>query len=425
MDTPTRAKSALPSVSYSFDIQTPGYRNLPIPGLNGDRARVGDCYARVTDLPIRLDEFMGVNPRVPSRTAKGVLRGPVIKGILETLRERPQDMAIMNNGLHLLVADAQFEKQPGGVGILTIRLDDPTLHGIVNGGHTYAAIREAIDSADEHESAALERAFVRLHILQGIDSEMVPQIAEGLNRSKQVDDPSIANLRGWFDGIREVMKGKPGAESIAYSQGEEGEVYIRDVLVYLQLFNCERYSDDKHPHGLYKRPATGLRELQQDLDRRDRGEKNAIDLLIPRLPEILRLADELRYCTPEAAKRVGFEFGRLKVGKKRRAGSKGSATPLPFADKMSNYRVPKGWLFPMLAGFRANVKWDLESETFEWIVPLKQLLPEILDSIVKVCVVEHKDNNLPPQAVGRRESSYRQCYDKVVINLARRGVLSS
>jgi hypothetical protein len=40
-------------------------------------------------------------------------------------------------------------------------------------------------------------------------------------------------------------------------------------------------------------------------------------------------------------------------------------------------------------------------------------------------LVEHKDNNLPPEAVGKRESSYRQCYDKIVINLARRGALST
>lgn len=71
------------------------------------------------------------------------------------------------------------------------------------------------------------------------------------------------------------------------------------------------------------------------------------------------------------------------------------------------------------------MRWDLESNTFEWIVPLSGLLPEVLDSLVNVCLVEHKDNNLPPEAVGKRESSYRQCYDKIVINLARRGALST
>ncbi len=33
--------------------------------------------------------------------------------------------------------------------------------------------------------------------------------------------------------------------------------------------------------------------------------------------------------------------------------------PLPFLGRTMNYRVPKGWVLPMLAAFRANVNWDL------------------------------------------------------------------
>ena len=77
----------------------------------------------------------------------------------------------------------------------------------------------------------------------------------------------------------------------------------------------------------------------------------------------------------------------------------------------------------MLAAFRANTRCDITEGRFEWIVPLKKLIPAVIDSLVSVCVVEHRDNNLPPEAVGKRESTYRQCYDKVVIYLARQGKL--
>ena len=102
-------------VSYSFTIQTPEFRNLPIPGVPGS-PKVGDCYVRVTDLPARLDDFMEVNPRVPKRTQSGVLSGPVPKAILETLRERPSDMALKNQGIYLLVAESSFNKESGGEG---------------------------------------------------------------------------------------------------------------------------------------------------------------------------------------------------------------------------------------------------------------------------------------------------------------------
>ena len=222
-------------------------------------------------------------------------------------------------------------------------MTDPERHGIVNGGHTYAAIRDALEDPDEHEQNSLQQAFVRLHILQGIDTEKVPEIAEGLNRSKQVDDPSLANLRGFFQEIEDVMKGKPGADAIAYFQGDEGEIYVPDVLVYLQLFNGERFTEDKHPHGLYRRLKDAQKFFDLDLNHRAEGKSVAIDLLVPRLPEILQLADRIRLETPAAAKRNGFEFGRMKIDRGKRAGSKGhSNTVLPFIEDVANYRVPKG-----------------------------------------------------------------------------------
>ena len=51
---------------------------------------------------------MKVNPRVPNRTQNNVLSGPVVKGITETLTENPEDMAIKNQGIYLLVDDAEF-----------------------------------------------------------------------------------------------------------------------------------------------------------------------------------------------------------------------------------------------------------------------------------------------------------------------------
>lgn len=209
------------SLPFTFTIPTDDYRSLPIAGLGG--TKVGDCFVRVTDLPEALDNFMEVNPRIPRRNQKNALTGPVIKGITETLTENPEDMAIKNQGIYLLVEDADFAKVAGGAGKLTIKLADPTRHGIVNGGHTYAAIRDAIeDAASDEELDTISRAYVRLHILQGIHESKVAEIAEGLNRSKQVDDPSLANLRGDFDRIKEIMHGKPGATAIASTREKTG-----------------------------------------------------------------------------------------------------------------------------------------------------------------------------------------------------------
>ena len=68
----------------------------------------------------------------------------------------------------------------------SITLADPNRHGIVNGGHTYAAIRDAIEDAEELQLKSLSRAYVRLHVLQGIEDSKVAEIVEGLNRSKRL-----------------------------------------------------------------------------------------------------------------------------------------------------------------------------------------------------------------------------------------------
>lgn len=377
---------------------------------------------KVTDLPEALDDFMEVNPRVPRRNQKGVLTGPVIKGITETLTENPEDMAIKNQGIYLLVEDADFSKVHGGAGKLTITLRDPSRHGIVNGGHTYAAIREAINEATDDELDTISRAYVRLHILQGIQESKVAEIAEGLNRSKQVDDPSLANLRGDFDRIEKTMHGRPGATAIAYNQGQDGDVYITEILVFLELFNCERFNRRKHPHNLYNRIKSGLEFFETD----SKAAPSPVDLLVPRLPEILVLSDMIRQQTPDAAKRVGFEFGRMKDDKKKksRAGSAPNKknVPLLFLNQKMSHRVPKGWLYPMLAAFRANVDWDLQGRKFEWKVPLAKLVPAVIDDLVGICVTEHRDNNQPPDKIGKRESNYVQCYDKIQLYLLENGL---
>lgn len=406
-------KSSTPVTSkkspFIIKFQTDEYRTLPIPGLH---AKVGDCFVKVTDLPKGLEDYMRVNPRVPSRTQRGILSGPVIKGIQETLEESPEDMAIKNQGIYILVQEAEFRKETGGLGYLKLTLTDPELHGIVNGGHTFAAIRDVIEKSEDNESINLDGAYVRLHVLQNIEKEKLAEIAEGLNRSKQVDDPSLENLRGQFEKIKRVMNGQPGEEQIAYHMGDSGDVYISEVLVYIEMFNCERFDEKKHPHNVFSRTKTAMQFFSIDMDKKP----SPIDLILPHLPEILKLADNLCLQTPKAAKKVGFEFGRMGKGRNRAGSKTHRDTELPFIGQQMNYRVPRGWLYPMLAAFRANVDWDLRSDRFEWYVPLDDLLDQIIVDLVEICVTEHRDNNLKPDLVGKRESSYRQCYDKVLLH---------
>lgn len=400
-------------VGDHFTVQVTGYRSLRIPGVEG--ASKGSCFIRVTEMPGLLDRYMSINPRVPARGVRGVLQGPVIAGILETLREQPSTMALKNQGIYLLVEAAQFTPTGTGTGNLVLTFTDKGRHGIINGGHTYAAIREAVESAGPEELENLAQAYVQVHVLEGIDPELVPDLAEGLNRSKQVDDPSLMNLQGEFDAVRRVLRGTVAEKNVAYHQGAEGPVYVSELLVYLSMFNVHRFPEDRQPNGLYNRAAMGLRYFKEDLHENKKELKARLELL----PDILMLVDTIRKAVPEAARRIGFKYGMGKAGGERLGGYKQKGMELPFLGEHLDYRIPNGWLYPMLAAFRTNLKQDKDG-TYTWRVPLGVMLGGIIDGLVAACVSEHKASGGRPELIGKRETAYAVCYTKAELYLSRK-----
>lgn len=402
-----------------FTIYVDDFRAHRIPGLTD--AKVGSCYIRASELVkhLDLDKWLDVNPRVPNRNSKDVLTGHVVKGIRETLEGAPADFGIKNQGLYLLVKEIGGYDRSRDGGKLKLRLTDPASHGLCNGGHSYAAIREYADNTED--PATLDEAWVRLHIFEGIEPEKVPVMAEGLNRSKQVDDPSLMNLEHRFDDIKKVLHGEAGAEEIAYHQGEPGSYYITEVIRAIMFFNCERYDDRRHPSSLYRQQKQMIGLFRTDSD----ATPSPIDLIVPHTHEILVLMDRIAKETPAAAKRLKptFEMGRMAVTNRRngpRAGSeKHKNTPLYFLDDTMDVKVPNGWLMVMLAAFRANVDWNLKAGRFEWKVPLDALLPKVIDDLVRVCVQEYRDNKIKPDEMARNPSVYEQCFDKVELELHR------
>lgn len=400
-------KSGAPTV---LKVRVDEFRAHPIPGVEG--AKVGSCYISAADLIIHLpfDKWLQVNPRVPSRNAKGVLSGHVVKGIQDTLTGDPQDFALKCLGLFVLVEEMEHERKPGGAGELRLTLSNADCHGLCNGGHVYAAIR---DFADREGVEAVESAFVRMHIYQGVPADKVIEIAEGMNRSKQVDDPSLADLAGYYDPIKEVMSDETGGDQIAYHQGENGAYYVPDIIRVIMFFNRERFDDSKHPNTLYRQQKVMVRQFKDDCQK----SPSPIEALIPKLPEFLRLADNICMATPGAASKLSppFEFGRMKVDphKSARAGSKEHRdTPLYFIGKTMDYKVANGWLMPMVAAFRANLQWDLSAGVCEWHEPIDVLLNAVIGDLVRICIQEHKEGTKPDE-IGRKSSVYEQCYDKV------------
>jgi hypothetical protein len=397
------------------------FRALPIPfesNTEGNKLKLGSCFVNAGDIPTELTQWMRVNPRVPVLNHKQELKGRVAKAMLETLLYEPELFALKNQGIWLLASKVDFSKSSGGTGVVEVTLKDPERHGLVNGGHTAHAILQAQEMRDPNEPWP---AYVRLHVLEGVDVEWVTELAEGLNTSMQVDDPSLQNLAGAFSGIKEAMVGKLGEDAIAYRQGDPGDIDVRQVLTMMALFNLDEYDRKRHPNLLFGQKKGVLEAFVKDSAEPD----SIFKKILPKLPEILILADHIQQL---AFERCGKSISKVKLTDaetNNRAGSaKYKSIPAYFAGGFIGGKFPLGWLYPAVAAFRANVsKADWDKGHFKWIVKPSKLLPGVIEDLIEIILTEHQDNKRKPGEVGRREAAYRLCYSSVAMALAEQGKL--
>jgi hypothetical protein len=373
------------------------------------------CFARTGDLPAELGKWMKVNPRVPKLDRKEHLKGPVAKAIVDTLRDEPEKMSIRNNGITVLVDEMSFERASEDEGILTATLSDPDRHGIANGGHTFTAIREVEE--DENVAKPIE-AYVRVFFIQGVEKDDIADMAEGLNRSLQVDDKSLENLQGTFEEIKKTLADKLGADQIAYRQGDPGEIDIMFVLTIIAMLDLNEFPDRKrYPHALFGQPKALLQTFVDAKNKADAGYKR----MLPILHDLLRLSDEIQ-------RAMADELGRLKIKETKKgnrvASSKHKDEPAHFAGGKIGGHIPLGWLYPVIAAFRANIDpkaW--KAGKFAWLADPFDVLKETTEEMCSVIRQEHADNKDKPAEVGRKEAAYRGCYGIVLMELAGRGAI--
>lgn len=402
------------------------FRSLPIPGQSiGDKpTKLYTCFVKVEDLPSELADWMQVNPRMPQRRGEAKrVNGKVAQRIMNTLREEPALFVLKNQGIYILVEHAEHVKEQGGEGFLVMRLTDKAIHGVVNGGHTLHASLQVVDDGEIGEAAV---PYVRLHIMESVDPDRIVDLAEGLNRSLQVKDASLANLEGEFEAIKAAMKGRHGEERISYTMGDPGDIDIQDVLARMAALNVKLYPDEsRSPNVVFGQPAKVLADFQQDMAAPDDGGVSAYQLLMQHIHEILSLYDRV---ASEASKHTQKEPRLGLLGKERGKNKQAkNPKPAPFAEGVEiERRFFVGLIYPIFAAFRANIDQKAWAEgEFRWIMPPEDLLAETINDLCDVVRAAYGDLNNDPAQVGKKPSAYRSCYQVVLLRLLRAGKLSS
>ena len=357
----------------------------------------------VKDIPGKLDDWRSINVRDPKLT------GGVAGKIRESLTDEPESFFFKNRGITLMVGKTNFDNQTN---LLSIEFSDLRLHGLLDGGHTFKVIQEYVESLQQAEKAGIN-AFARIEIIEGIeDIEDVVNIVEARNTSTQVRAQSLEELRGNYDQIKKVLEGKPYADSIAYKEYElsdEGlkkDLDVRDLLSYLVCFDAENYQGNKHPIIAYSSKGAVIEHFKDNPEHMAK--------YIPLLPKILELRDHIYATLPEAHNENGGKFGKLTdVGERKKP------EILVFSGESTKYKIPSGFIYPVLAAFRAAVNY--QGGKCSWkIDPIKfydSIKGELAERVVEQAI-EFRN----PNKMGKDRATWKLCHDLVRLSVLERSL---
>ena len=380
------------------------FRKISSPyDIDGKTAYV--AVVNVKDIPPDFEQWRSLNPRDPNP------KSGVAKKITQTLRDEPQMFLFRNRGITLMVDRVEFDQKANTI---SVELANKEINGLLDGGHTYKVIRDFTENLSEEELKDFN-AYVKVEFLEGFKAlEEAVSIVESRNTSTQVKEQSLEELRQQYEDIKGVLAGKPYAERIAYKEveltddGSRKDIDIKDILSYLMCFDVEEFTGKKHPIAAYSSRGFVVDHFKKNRDR--------LKKYIPLLPLILEMHDRIYLEMPETYNKDGT-FGLL-TGVTVIKGKKGP-TELPFITKESDYRIPSGFIYPILASFRNLVRCD--ATKCSWKTDPIKFFEELKDELISRLGEQAREFR-NPNKLGKDNATWGRCYDLVELETLKRAL---
>jgi AIPR protein len=286
---------------------------------------------------------LGPNARYAKLTNKPA------REMLETLRTDPQSFVFKNNGMMLVTETIRAEGNR-----ITVTCREPDVdedfagHGVLNGGHTYEALKFAMDEAENGNpaySAAGEFASVMLTIGIGIQEDEIWKISRARNTSEKVPLHALRELAGDWSLLKKFLP-EQSRKLVAFKPNEPGsedaEYDVTELVRRLALLNNGMFPAEKnqHPVKAYSSIGALVRQYQQE------------DFLevAPLLPDALNLEERvMREWDALRGK------GQDKVAIAKATGVTKESTTLLNGSVVPIY-LPAPFVLPVMAAFRVFIK---------------------------------------------------------------------
>lgn len=380
-----------------LEIKVDSFRKIPNPYKEGPSS-VSQMYAAicdVKDLPEELLSWMETNPR------KQNIRGGVAKKIKASLTEG-KDFHLLNRGILFSAQDVTYNNYDNKMKLV---FSDPEYHGNVDGGHT---LRVILDNRDELESG---QQYVKLEILTGVEG-IFEDLAAARNTSTQVQDKSIANLRDYFDLIKDTISTEAFKDRVYFMENDDGDIDVGDILAILNLFNIDTYHEmDSFPVVSFSSRKKCIDNYIKTYEELQDNPENPYVKMKPIMIDIFKLYDFLE--------RKMFDFYRVKNPSGKYGAVSGVITPKDskkqlttkfYQDSMS-HGSPNGFIFPILGSLRALL---VEKDgVYSWICNPFDMLEKIGPELVCTTVDRSRTLGNNPAQVGKDTGNWQTLYMRV------------
>lgn len=368
------------------------------------------CYVQAKSIPQELDQWMGTNPREQKMTTN------VATKIKNSLAEN-SNFHELNRGIVLSAEKAKWDNLTEE---LVLFLDDPEVHGNIDGGHTLRAILEA-----KNKNILSEERYVFVEIIVGLDSPV--ELAAARNTSVQVDLKSIAELENSFDVIKSAFKELPFSNRIQYKMNEHyndssiSEIDVREIIAIMIMFSQEIYPyktaqgvlSEMQPIQCYSGKEASLRRFLKCNAVEENQQRANRELMVKRMakiiPDIFKLWEEVETTFATVSGQAGRRYGTRKYSKYHNGDIVGSSF---FEEKDLNYIVPKGIMYPIVGAFRALVLTDESTGEYFWKKNPIDVWNVIGTKLVTMLLDEKSEN---PDALAKNSNLWSNLFKEIYI----------
>jgi hypothetical protein len=323
---------------------------------------------------------------------------------------------LMNKGITILARSVQMVDKDRG--LFDVIVDDEE-GGIVDGAHTAKIIEEAND-----ENTTPDEQYVEVYVRTGVTSELISDIARGLNTGIQVAPQSIYNIAGVFDWLKEEIRDKPYESKISWSESDDEDYDVRDLIAILEVFNIFDFPNGvnvvKHPIAAYEKWSIPLRKFADDYEENKGSPGNSKYFRLRKLlKEGLILYDHIRRDFRDIRNLAGGQAGKMNIIEE--ATERRGAFDFPFAGLASHkYRLTKGATFPILAAFRAYVEEHPKTGEARWRGGFEKVLevweesgPNLVDETFQLT----REGKRNPDQIGKDRKHWANLYMRLQVRL--------